>query len=389
MKQIVLALLIVLTTTTIARSEGIEFFHGTWQEALAEAARQEKPIFVDAYAVWCGPCKRMAAEVFTDAAVGDFYNQHFVNVKMDMEQGEGLTFRKKYPVSAFPTLFYIDYTGDLIQAERGARPADAFIALGRTALSKIDRSGQFAEAYDRGDRSPELVYNYIKALNKAGKPTLKIANDYLRDQKDLTTESNLRIIFEGATEADSKIFDWLIEYKNRITALESAEAVRNRIRSACEATVRKGIEYQYRDLVDNAVGQMKKYCPDQAATFAVKADLDYALAVQDAPAYTRAARDYAKKVIGKDAKALHELAQSLAMNFQEDEGAMKQAEATAEEAARLGKNYGYYLTYASILAANGKRDDARKAAEQSLQLAKKEGEHAVQNVNRFLEQLQN
>ncbi len=37
-------------------AQGIEFFKGTWEEALAEAKKQDKILFVDAYAKWCGPC---------------------------------------------------------------------------------------------------------------------------------------------------------------------------------------------------------------------------------------------------------------------------------------------------------------------------------------------
>ncbi len=378
-------LLIFLTGTVFAG--GIEFFEGTWKEALAEAEKQEKIIFVDAYAVWCGPCKRMSKEVFTDDAVGEFYNKHFVNVKMDMERGEGLEFRKKYPVSAFPTLFYIDYTGEVVQRVRGARPVDGFIEVGRAALSKIDRSEQYAEAYEKGDRSPELVYNYIKALNQAGKPSLKIANDYLRDQENLSSKENLRIIYEGMTEADSKIFEWFIQYNPQLIALESEEAVKEKIHQACKATVEKGIKFEYRQLVDNAIDKMKVHYPGKAEAFELESEMEYAMAVNDAKTYSKACKDYAKKILKDQPEKLHELAQSLTMHFREDDYAMKQAEKIAEDAAKMGNTYGYYLTYASILALNGKESDAVKAAEKSLKLAKEEGGHAVQNVKRFIEKL--
>lgn len=38
---------------------GIQFFNGTWEEALALAEKESKPIFLDVYAVWCGPCKAL------------------------------------------------------------------------------------------------------------------------------------------------------------------------------------------------------------------------------------------------------------------------------------------------------------------------------------------
>ena len=113
-KTFLSALAILFLGAVQLTAQGIEFFHGTWDEALAKAKEERKPIFVDAYAVWCGPCKRMAKQVFTDKKVGDFYNASFVNMKLDMEKGEGLKFRKKYPVSAFPTLYYIDAGGEVL-----------------------------------------------------------------------------------------------------------------------------------------------------------------------------------------------------------------------------------------------------------------------------------
>ena len=106
MKQVLLGIAFLLGLSFSWGQDGIEFFKGTWQEALEEAQKQDKIIFVDAYAVWCGPCKRMSKEVFPHAEVGAFYNKHFINLKLDMERGEGLKFRQQYPVSAFPLIKY-------------------------------------------------------------------------------------------------------------------------------------------------------------------------------------------------------------------------------------------------------------------------------------------
>ena len=73
-------------------AQGIQFSEGSWAEIKAKAKAEKKYIFVDAYAVWCGPCKWMAKEVFTDAKVGETYNKQFVSYKFDMEKGEGLDF---------------------------------------------------------------------------------------------------------------------------------------------------------------------------------------------------------------------------------------------------------------------------------------------------------
>ncbi len=371
MKQFVFTV-IVLLFVTISWGQGIEFFDGSWEEALEEGRKQDKIIFVDAYAVWCGPCKKMAKNVFPNEKVGAFYNKNFINMKLDMEKGEGLKFRQKYPVSAFPTLLYIDYDGKVIQQVKGAQQADGFIRLGKIALQQIDRSGQFAELYEKGDRDPELVFNYVRALNKAGKPSLQIANEYLHNQDDLSTEHNLRFILEAAVEADSRIFDLLVQYQDQIAQLEPEEKILEKIEQACGNTLNKAIEYQSENLFEEAKSKMKKHNPEKADKFVLKADMDFCETVGDTKAYLKACKNYANKVIKDNAEGLHALAISIDKSFPDDTKAMSVAEKYAKEATELVDQYLYYYTYASILYKNKKKPEALKIANRSLELAKKE-----------------
>lgn len=123
------------THTTPADEKGIQFFHGTWNEALAAAKKQKKLIFVDAYAVWCGPCKYMSNNVFPDAAVGEYFNKNFISYKFDMEKGEGPEFSGKYQITAYPTLLFINGAGEVVYRQMGARDANGFIKLGEEAMA--------------------------------------------------------------------------------------------------------------------------------------------------------------------------------------------------------------------------------------------------------------
>ena len=63
-----------------------------------------------------------------------FYNQHFVNVEMDMEEGVGVELVKKYGIHAYPTLLFINEQGELEDYHAGYLAPKELIALGERAL---------------------------------------------------------------------------------------------------------------------------------------------------------------------------------------------------------------------------------------------------------------
>ncbi len=112
--------------------EGIQFFKGNFKAAMAKAKAENKLIFMDAYASWCGPCKAMQKNTFPDALVGKVFNEKFVSVAYDMEVGEGLELSSKYPVSAYPTLLFMDADGNVISSELGYRDPAGLVTLGQS-----------------------------------------------------------------------------------------------------------------------------------------------------------------------------------------------------------------------------------------------------------------
>lgn len=367
-------------------AQGIDFFHGTWNEALAEAKKTGRPIFVDAYAKWCGPCKRMAKTTFMDDVAGEFFNANFINMKIDAEEGEGRKFRQKYPVSAFPTLFFIDEKGEVLHKAVGGQSVEGLITLGKFALNKIDYSHEYQKKYEEGEREPEFVYNYVKALNKSNKASLAVSNEYLRTQEDLTTDFNLRFILEAATEADSRIFDLLIENQVAIGQLEGLEAVQDRILLACQNTVKKAIAFEFEELLGEAKTKMQKYYPAKADAFAAQADLDFYRSANNPEKYGQACADFAKHVANGNAEEMDKLVQDMVANFPDHAECMKMAEKFAKQAANDGDKYNYYLTYATVLKLNGKTKQAKKAANEAMDMVK--GSPAEREVKGFLHKLE-
>ena len=132
------ALMLLLGTVTTQATDGpktaepgIQFTEAKWAQILKKAKTEKKIIFLDAYASWCGPCKRLQKEVFTQKEVGDVFNQKFINVKMDMEKGEGPALTQQYPLEAYPTLFFIDGNGKVVKKVIGYYPAAELVAIGK------------------------------------------------------------------------------------------------------------------------------------------------------------------------------------------------------------------------------------------------------------------
>lgn len=249
MKNLVFTALVAVLFATQSQAQGIEFFHGPWSEALEKAKSEEKLIFVDAFASWCGPCKRMASQTFTDGKVGEFFNSNFICLKIDMEKPENAEFAGKYPVGSYPTIMFIDATGKMVLKDVGFREADPLVEMGRKALGKMSNSVDYEKGYAEGKRDPKFLYDYVRALNHSGKPSLKITNEYLNTQQDLGTDFNLKFILEGAVESDSRVFDLLMKYRSKIEALATKEAVDKRIETACKNTIKKGIEFKDESLL--------------------------------------------------------------------------------------------------------------------------------------------
>ena len=115
--------------------EGITFFQGTWDEALTKAEKEHKVIFLDAYAAWCGPCKLLKRNVFSDPNVGAYYNENFINMAIDMEKGNGPKIASKYGVRVYPTLLYVNGDGSVVNKAVGYHNSDQLIELGKNVLT--------------------------------------------------------------------------------------------------------------------------------------------------------------------------------------------------------------------------------------------------------------
>ena len=117
-------------------NQGIAFFEGTLQEGLDKAKTENKLLFVDCYTTWCGPCKVLKKYTFTDANLGDFMNDKYISMAIDMETTEGEAVAKKYGIEAYPTLLFLDKYGRVVNHQVGGIGAEALLAKAELTVRK-------------------------------------------------------------------------------------------------------------------------------------------------------------------------------------------------------------------------------------------------------------
>ncbi len=115
------------------QGSGIVFQKLTFEEAKALSKQTGKPIFMDAYTVWCGPCKYLDKKVFVDEEVGAYFNKNFINIKVEMEKDvDGPMLAQKFKVRGYPTLLFINSEGQMIKQQVGALGAPALLDFGKS-----------------------------------------------------------------------------------------------------------------------------------------------------------------------------------------------------------------------------------------------------------------
>lgn len=269
----------------------------TWSDILAQARKGDKIIFVDAYTSWCVPCKKMERDVFSQPKVANYFNQKYINVKYDMEKGEGAVLKDRYNVRVFPTYLFITGKGEVVHQVLGAYfDNDDFLQYSKMAASPDRSYAALKKRYESGERNSEMMFDYLQVLQLAGerKKEEEVVQQYLKLMtkdhfmdpaywgivkaflKDPASRG-FKILLEnreeigaaiGTNEVDGKIYEVLNEHLGILDAMsiekgdELLQMLRNSelpqrnlllAQAMAAQYFRKGEYYEYASLVDHMI----------------------------------------------------------------------------------------------------------------------------------------
>lgn len=380
-----LMLFIFIPVQLSAQNRAIEFETGSWAEVIQKAKKENKPIFVDAFAVWCGPCKWMAKTVFTNDTVADFYNTNFVNVKMDMEKGEGIELAKQWKIQAYPTLLYFSPEGDMIHRICGAYPANEFVLGGENALNPEKQFAQFVKKYENGNRDPEFLAQYVQLLAESCMGAKEEMEVYFATQKDeeLTNERNWNLTLMLVDDMNSRVFKHLENNKKIFEEKYGKEGVDEKVEHVYTTALMRQL-YKKDEAGYEKVKQELIARKNDMATKAVTASemKNYEIR-KEWDKYANAAGKFVATYAMDDSQTLN----SIAWTFYEqvkDPKQLKKAVAWAKKSVSLSENPFNLDTYAHLLNATGNKKEAIAQQKRAIELAKEMGDPMVSDLENSL-----
>ena len=128
------------STTTTAKADEVVFQSKSFDKVLQLAKKENKPVFVDFYTSWCAPCKIFEKEVLTDKTIYTFLNDNFVNIKIDAEKGEGPALSQRYLVTQYPTIYFLDPSGQILEGRDGMPGGTELMNLAKSAMDQMTAS---------------------------------------------------------------------------------------------------------------------------------------------------------------------------------------------------------------------------------------------------------
>lgn len=366
--------LFLFSTLAVFAQEAIQFQELPFKELVAKAKKDNKIVFIDAYASWCGPCKMMERNVFTKKSVGDYYNSNFVNARFDMEKGEGREIAAKYGVRSYPTYLFLNGDGELVSQNFGYMEESMFLTMAQDINSPNNKKGSLKERFAKGEKDPEFLINIMKLNSSSDFDFAKKASErYFQNKKKTEefTKDDVGLLFFFLKSTEDKNYNVFTERKAEIIKFLPEETYKefdNQMKLA--KVVELSVDTQNKTI--NSEYFMKTAEPlvgkHDAEVKLNQTKLSYYEQNANFPEYEKAALAYYRNTEAFEPNELLKAAWIFSEHIK-TQASLKKAAEWAEKSVMRGETSENTYILAKLYSLTGKKDMAKTYAEMSRNLA--------------------
>jgi thiol-disulfide isomerase/thioredoxin len=380
MQKFILILAIFITFSIsdgFSQNRSIRFIEKPWQEIVAMAKKENKLIFLDAFASWCGPCKWMAANMFTNDTIADYYNRTFICASIDMEKGEGISLSRKFRVRAYPSLIFINADENMVHEKVGApQKVSDYIDIAKVAQDPEEGLAAYMKKYNAGNTSPQFMQTYIYRLADAYFQVGPVMNKYFATQSesDLLNRWNWNIISRFVTEVNDPFFEFLIKHQSDYAKRYTKDSVNIKISDVYMYALRGTLRNSDSRKADSAYAAMKERVKATGFEGATKVifgcDLQWMQERGKNKEYLELAYENMDKYYSDDYSNLINVAW-ITCSMTSEPKYLEKALSWAKRSVDIREEPYNADTYASLLFKMGKKEEAIKQEKRVIDIAKK------------------
>ena len=361
--------------------QSIKFEDSDFTTILAKAKTEKKLVFLDAYAAWCGPCKLMEKNVFTDKTVSDFYNQNFINAHFDMEKGEGPSLAAKYGIRSYPTLLFLNGEGEIVGKELGYMQSQQFLELGKKNNNPNLVNTNLKEEFLKGKLDQPALLNFIN-LYASKDPILarQASEKYFANKKDKTfSGEEVNALLNFTQSVDDKNYKVFVANKAGIVELLTEKNYTQfdnylkLMKLVTSATDEKTKTIDDAKILKEGEGLFPK---EELAKSLNLYKLNYYSAHDNFPAYEKAALEYYKNPDEFNSSELLAAASTISEKSK-DVKSLQAAARWAEKVVMSQENYDSTSILATLYDKLGKKEEAKMFAGMAANFAKEENKDAT------------
>ena len=373
---------VLAISDSFSQNRKIQFVEKPWQEILETARKENKLIFLDAFASWCGPCKWMAANIFTNDSIADYFNNTFICVSIDMEKGDGVQLRNKYQVRYYPSLLFINAEGEMVHEKVGAaRTIQDYISMGKIALDPNENLSSYLNRYNAGESSEPFFQTLLLRLADAYLPVQPVLQKYFsgRTDAEMLSGHTWSVINNFVNDMNMPQFDYLVKHQHEYGKLIGKDSVDNKISGVYMNSLMK--QTRSSQVTDSLLNQLRRKILesgfDGAAKVVFTFDLDLYQMHKQNVQFLDLAFDKLDNYYSDDSNVLNSVAWYVFKicsdnSVRDSLKYLNKAVEWARKSVSLKSEPANNDTYASLLFATGHRKEAISFEQVAITLAKEQ-----------------